>query len=110
MPLGHAGGRLLFIIYYTLFYTKPANLTAGAWPFSIDFNGNSFGCVTKKCMRAGDGKLLYYKSWPNTNTEKQCHGCNNYYLLANIPGLVIEWGDHNTSTVVTIGLHYVHYM
>ena len=35
-----------------------------AWPFSIDFSDNNFGCGTKKCMRAGDRKQLYYKSWP----------------------------------------------
>ena len=35
------------------------------WPFSVDFNNNNFGCgtVTKKCMRAGDRKQLYYKSY-----------------------------------------------
>ena len=36
-----------------------------AWPFSIDFSDNNFGCGTKKCMQAGDRKQLYYKSWPN---------------------------------------------
>ena len=54
------------IIYYVivLFCTKPTSLTARAWPFSIDFNDNNFRCGAKKCIRAGDGKLLYYKSWP----------------------------------------------
>ena len=62
------GYYLLFIIYYTLFYTKPANLTTGAWSFSLDFNGNNFRYGTyRKCMWAGDGKLLYYKSWPIAN-------------------------------------------
>ena len=59
-----AGGYYL-LCYYILFCTKPTYLTARAWPFSIDFNDNNFGCGTKKCMRARDGKLLYYKSWPN---------------------------------------------
>ena len=35
-----------------------------AWPFSIDFSDNNFGCSTKKCMRAEDRKQLYCKSWP----------------------------------------------
>ena len=66
MPLTHADGQLLFIIvcYYILFYTKSACLTARVWPFSMHFNDNNFGCSTKKCTRAGGGKLLYYKSWP----------------------------------------------
>ena len=57
-----AGSYLLCC--YILFCTKPGNLTARAWPFSIDFN--NFGCGTKKCTQV-DGKLLYYyyKSWPN---------------------------------------------
>ena len=58
-----AGGYYL-LCYYILFCTKPAYLTARTWPFSIDFNDNNFGCGTKKCMWVGDGKLLYYKSWP----------------------------------------------
>ena len=66
MALTHAGGRLLLILlcYYVLLCTKLTYLTAKAWPFPIGFNNNNFGGGTKKCMRAGDGKLLYYKSWP----------------------------------------------
>ena len=53
------GYYLLFIIYYALFYTKPANLTAGAWPFSLDFNGNNFRYGThRKCMRAGNYYII----------------------------------------------------
>ena len=47
-----AGGYYL-LCYYILFCTKPAYLTAGAWPFSIDFN-NNFRCGTKKCTWAGN--------------------------------------------------------
>ena len=57
-----AGGYYL-LCYYILFY---AYLTAGAWPFSIDFNDSNFGCNfecgTKKCTWAEDGKLLYYRA------------------------------------------------
>ena len=41
---------------------------------SINFNDNNFGCGTKKCMRAGDEKQLYYKSWPNVNIAA-CNAC-----------------------------------
>ena len=55
-------GGYYLLCYYILFCTKPAYLTARAWPFSIHFNDNNFGCGThKQCTRAGDGKL-YYKS------------------------------------------------
>ena len=59
------------LCYYILFCTKSAAyLTARAWPFSIHFNDNNFGCGIKKCTRVGDGKLLYYKSWPNVKFIK----------------------------------------
>ena len=32
----HAGGRLLLIMLLHIFCTKPAYLTARAWPFSYD--------------------------------------------------------------------------
>ena len=69
MALTHSGGRLLLILlcYYVLLCTKLTYLTAKAWPFPIGFNNNNFGGGTKNCMRAGDGKLLYYKSWPYAN-------------------------------------------
>ena len=71
-------GTYYLLCYYISFCTKPAYLTSRAWPFSLDFNDNNFGCGTKKCMRAGDGKLLYhYKSWPNNEStnihQSQCH-------------------------------------
>ena len=51
VPHRHAAGSYCL---YTLCYTKPSNLTAGAWPFSIDFSDtNIFGCSTKTCMHAG---------------------------------------------------------
>ena len=80
MPLTHAAGPAV-IIYYgiiniILFCTKPAYLTARAWPSSIDFNGNNFGCGTKKRMQAGDGKLLHYKLWPNVD-----HLLHDLYIL-----------------------------
>ena len=59
-------GSYYLLCYYVLFCTKPTYLTARAWPFSVDFNDNNFGCGTKKCMQVGDGKLLYYKSWPKS--------------------------------------------
>ena len=65
MPLTHA---VIFMLLYIVF-TKPAYLTAGTWPFSIDFN-NNFGYGTKK-MHAGEaGKLLYYKSWPYNESHQ----------------------------------------
>ena len=65
VTIGMWAGGYYLLCYYILFCTKPTYLTARVWPFSIDFNDNNFGCGTKKCMRAGDRKLLYYKSWPN---------------------------------------------
>ena len=43
-----------YLCYYMLFCTKPTYLTVRAWPFSIDFNDNDFGCGTKK-MHVGWG-------------------------------------------------------
>ena len=53
----HAGGQLLFImlLHNIVLYIKPANLTARAWPFSIDFNDNNLVGGIKK-MHAGGGR------------------------------------------------------
>ena len=58
-------GGYYLLCYYILCCTKPAFLTARAWPFSIDFNDNNFGCGTKNACGRGTGNYqLYYKSWP----------------------------------------------
>ena len=42
---------------------------------------DNLGCGTKKCMRAGDGQLLYYKSWPYCSLEG---GVVSYDQVGNI--------------------------
>ena len=49
----------------TITLLKPTNLTARVYLFFTGFNGNSFGCGTKRYMLVGDGKPNYYKSWHN---------------------------------------------
>ena len=51
-------GGYYLLCYYILFCTKPAYLTVGAWPFSIDFNDNNFGCGTKNACGRETGN--YY--------------------------------------------------
>ena len=40
----------------------------GGWSLHRFLNDNNFRCGAKYCLQMGNGKLLYYKSWPNSLT------------------------------------------
>ena len=51
-------GSYYLLCYYILFCTKPTDLTARVWPFSIDFNDNNFGCVPKNACGRGQETII----------------------------------------------------
>ena len=61
----------------------PANLIAGARPFSIRFNDNNFGCGTKKCMCVVNGETTILEVAIQDSTKLQL---TQAYLL--LPWLV----------------------
>ena len=65
-----AGGYYL-LRYYILFCTKPAYLTAGAWPFSMISMITTLDAVPKNACR-----------WEMGNYYNTSHGLNGYKCIA----------------------------
>ena len=88
-------GGYCLLCYYILFCTKPAYLTARAWPFSIDFNDNHFGCGTKKMYTGGGRETILLLQ---IMALEMAYRCWLVCVVRVMSGLKWKWRGYSTKS------------